>query len=554
MRRLSLERFGRIVSADGATVILVGVFAAAVAASVMVLHRELVFDDAFISYRYARNLAAGHGLVWNPGEAPVEGFTNLLLVLLLVPWMWLGADPLLATRIMSFAAAFGIVVLLAREARLAGFRPAASMLFAATFVTASSVAALCMVGLETVLYAFFLLLSFHFVHSFAERGRVRDLALSNGAGFAALLLRPEALLLTGILWGFVLQRRPASRRIRFAARHLAPTYLLPLAAYAAWKLATFGSLLPNSFYLKVSGVGLLADQGVASVLGFVSAHAIPLAAALLSPLFVRRPDEGRLRAAAAVFVAAYALFYLRVETLMEIHGRFLFPAAPFVWVLAAPTIGSLFEACLRRPRHGVSRLALVAGVILLVFAGNPVATVNRLRAAARGVSADPWGLDRRKVELGRALSRYEGIEGLRIANGDAGAIPYFSHAKHLDVVGLNDAFISRERNLRRLTDYFFEARPDLVLHPARRNDGWLREGHGPLGDYAAWALDRRWDAYAYVGTVRLVPYDLHLLLRKDHPDFQRLSRFLRRHAVDRIDPELPLPLGSHRPQRAPRRR
>src|SRR5687767_3851366 len=34
-------------------------------------------DDAMISMRYAHHLAQGHGLVWNIGEAPVEGFTNL---------------------------------------------------------------------------------------------------------------------------------------------------------------------------------------------------------------------------------------------------------------------------------------------------------------------------------------------------------------------------------------------------------------------------------------------------------------------------------------------
>ena len=37
-----------------------------------------LFDDAMISMRYAHNLAHGFGLVWNPGEAPVEGYTNLL--------------------------------------------------------------------------------------------------------------------------------------------------------------------------------------------------------------------------------------------------------------------------------------------------------------------------------------------------------------------------------------------------------------------------------------------------------------------------------------------
>src|SRR4051794_35154349 len=42
-------------------------------------------DDAYISFRYARNLADGFGLVFNPGEQ-VEGFSNLLWTLLLTPF------------------------------------------------------------------------------------------------------------------------------------------------------------------------------------------------------------------------------------------------------------------------------------------------------------------------------------------------------------------------------------------------------------------------------------------------------------------------------------
>ena len=37
-------------------------------------------DDSFISFRYARHLAEGHGLVWNSGER-IEGYTNFLWVL-----------------------------------------------------------------------------------------------------------------------------------------------------------------------------------------------------------------------------------------------------------------------------------------------------------------------------------------------------------------------------------------------------------------------------------------------------------------------------------------
>ena len=39
-------------------------------------------DDAFISFRYVRNLLDGHGLVFNPGER-VEGYSNFLWVMVL---------------------------------------------------------------------------------------------------------------------------------------------------------------------------------------------------------------------------------------------------------------------------------------------------------------------------------------------------------------------------------------------------------------------------------------------------------------------------------------
>lgn len=41
----------------------------------------VVNEDAFISFRYAQNLLAGDGLVFNPGGQRVEGITNLLWTL-----------------------------------------------------------------------------------------------------------------------------------------------------------------------------------------------------------------------------------------------------------------------------------------------------------------------------------------------------------------------------------------------------------------------------------------------------------------------------------------
>ncbi len=43
-------------------------------------YRGHVSDDAFIAFRYAERLVAGHGLTWTDG-VPVEGYTDLLWVL-----------------------------------------------------------------------------------------------------------------------------------------------------------------------------------------------------------------------------------------------------------------------------------------------------------------------------------------------------------------------------------------------------------------------------------------------------------------------------------------
>ncbi len=50
-----------------------------------IVQRAVPFDDAFVSFRYAQNLAAGAGLTYNPGQEPVEGYSNFLEIMLLAP-------------------------------------------------------------------------------------------------------------------------------------------------------------------------------------------------------------------------------------------------------------------------------------------------------------------------------------------------------------------------------------------------------------------------------------------------------------------------------------
>ena len=69
----------------------------------------VLFEDAMISMRYARHLAEGHGLVWNIGEAPIEGFTNLLWVLWMSVAHMLGLSE---SKISLFIMLSGVAILL----------------------------------------------------------------------------------------------------------------------------------------------------------------------------------------------------------------------------------------------------------------------------------------------------------------------------------------------------------------------------------------------------------------------------------------------------------
>ena len=70
----------------------------------------VLFEDAMISMRYARHVAGGHGFVWNIGEPPIEGFTNLLWVL------WMSVAHLLGmseSKISLFIMLSGVAIMLA---------------------------------------------------------------------------------------------------------------------------------------------------------------------------------------------------------------------------------------------------------------------------------------------------------------------------------------------------------------------------------------------------------------------------------------------------------
>lgn len=517
------------------------------------LDRHIVFDDAFMSYRYASHLGQGIGLRWNPGEAPVEGFTNLLLVVVLAPLTRWGADPLVATRIISIAAALAIAVTMYVRSRRD--RPVAvAIAVALTYLVSNQAAEIAMVGLETLWFAALVFLAFHRASGYIERGEIGELRSAGFLSFLAITTRPEAIFLALAISAVTALPDLRAGRLRQHLLAMGLTFWLPVAALFAFKFFYFGGLLPNPAYIKMNATGLLAESGVQSVRDFLNAHWKLVVAVAVSSALPVTSARARTRLLAAIFVLAYVVFYLRVDTLMDIHGRFLVPIAPFLFELARPLVERAHAAWLH-PRAGLVQSTVAAIAFFFVAVPGHDATVTVVKRAVQGeydyapgpAHAPGRGHSYHIREKARLLGEFPGIEELTLACVDAGVLAYETRTRHIDTVGLNDQFIARERDLDRITSYLFGRRPDIVLHRSRIDGTPITYGHGVLGNTALWADHPGWNDYVYAGSILDVEpwrHELHVFVRADGRRARPLFEYVQERVADRVHPESPIALGT----------
>ena len=213
-------------------------------------------DDAFISFRYVRNLLNGHGLVFNPGEY-VEGYSNFLWVLeLAVIWGWSGVAPERAAPWLSVAFTAGTIAAMmwwiARlpllcHRGLVAWMAQGLVCASATFAVWTSGG-----GLETRQFTFFIVLAVMCLSLYRD-SRWGLLAASLSLA-AAALTRPEGPLVAALCFGwFVIQRmadtgrpNPDWRRLIY----LAAPFVIMVGTHFLWRYAYYGEWLPNTYYAK----------------------------------------------------------------------------------------------------------------------------------------------------------------------------------------------------------------------------------------------------------------------------------------------------------------
>ncbi|MEA3375248.1 MAG: glycosyltransferase family 39 protein, partial [Chloroflexota bacterium] len=206
--------------------------------SARIVPGQRIVDDAYITFRYARNLVQGRGFVYNPGE-PVLGTTTPLYTLLLAAVALVTGSrdfPTIAVIVNALAGAVSVGLLYALGKRVIDhWAPATAA--ALLWSVASYTVTFAIGGMETDL-TIALLLAVSFAHVTA---RPRWMAALSAL---ALLARPDTAILLGLLW---LDRILAQRRLPWREGAIGLGLLAPWLVFGT---LTFGSPIPGSIAAK----------------------------------------------------------------------------------------------------------------------------------------------------------------------------------------------------------------------------------------------------------------------------------------------------------------
>jgi len=550
------------------TVILLGMLALLAAQA---QHPLAPSEDAYITYRYARNLAENHGIVWNVGENPVEGSTEFLWTALLA-----GTSRLTGLNIEQSARALNLfigliaVITLAAASYAFSGRRLLPALFATLAFAAGPLSYHIRAGFATPLFTWLLLIITIALYQLVflpagHRWRRRAFIMLPLAGLLLGLTRPEGVLFAGLalLAAFILLDGPGRRRLLLTTVAL---LVIPGLIYFLWRWRYFGYFLPNTFYVKNAGslLHLRYFPDIYELFRFMAPLFLLIGIGYLL-------DAPRSAVKKLVILAPAIIFpwsYLLIDQLQNLGKRFQYPVYPIFLLMAAMALGQL---ALRTspPELRRKNLALIAagvmGMVFILFA--PFVALERMtlmllliailagikflegrQLGAQGMQlalafvvtasalvifnaqvsarlADsfyPTVFDDREV-IGKALEPFAD-KGYTVVASEAGWIPYFSRWRAIDPFGLNDEYVTHHGLS---FDYLDQQGSDVIMYHQVKNPHPPRwaEMVQMLRDYA--------EARGYILAAviqRKGPDDLHVYwVKPDNPDAEALIRAITEH-------------------------
>ena len=411
-----------------------------------------LFDDAMVSMRYARNLAHGQGLVWNPGGERVEGYTNPLWVLYMSLFHLLPVAPAKVSLFIQVSGALFLLMdlivvkkiadLLAPKSTFVGL---AAVLLTAFYLPLNTWS---LQGMEVGLGALIVTVSLWLAIRTLQAGQFSPwLYLLLGIG---TLVRLDLAVPLVAIGSFLALFDAKNRR-----RHVligASALVFFVLAQTAFRLWYYGDVFPNTYYLKMTGYPLFfrITRGLYVTLDF--AWRLDWLLALLPlTLYLYRREKGMLLLGWVFLLQVMYSIYVGGDAWEWWGGanRYVCIAMPAFMILTARGISRIATAILhglnnRRPwldRYG--RYALVALALVSLTDFDPLygrQSLGELLLLQRPLHVTD---NIKRVQAALLVDQITTPQAT-VAVAWAGALPYFMNRYAIDLLGKNDRVIAHE--------------------------------------------------------------------------------------------------------------
>lgn len=429
-------------------------------------------DDAYISFRYAKNLILGNGLVYNPGEH-VEGYTNLLWVLLAAPFIFLGFDPAHISQIFSIILSCLTVFILFFIAKrftgiIGAFATSLFLVFNSSFVIWTTG------GLETSLFSLLIVLFLFLL--FKEKFFLSGFVLS-----LAYLTRPEGIICFGVALFFLLFKK----NYKGAFSLLLP-FILIFFLHLTFRFFYYNDILPNTFYAKVVPSNLSYQQGISYTKWFLKTNFGIFSIFFLFFLFNYIKVFWALYLLVSLFLFSFYITFVGGDSFPCF--RFYAPLIPLFSLL----IGASFKESLYTLKKK-AEIASILPVIVFVFLLHHTAS-SKAEESNQNRDYIPLyeKIEKGRKEIGIWFSKNL-PKDTKIAVGPAGIIPYYTNFYAIDMLGLNDKHIAKQGSKGGIlvghskfdSDYVLSKKPDIIIVGAAE----LLEGSPNIkrvSDYYSW--------------------------------------------------------------------
>lgn len=428
-------------------------------------------DDSYISYRYAQNLADGHGLTFNPGIEPVEGYSNLLWILILAVFSKMGFElHVVAQYVGAFIGMLGVVlfwiILRTRELSFA-FRG----ILLVAFGISAPLALYSVSGMETPLFSFLLLSTLIFLERYLKNRKAIFLVAIAVTGLLLRMTRPEGILLAPAIFGglFLLHLTGGKGEFRKSIGSLAigiGSFLVMWIAFEWWRIGHFGEYFPMPFYSKGSGGDpfyMSWKRNFRNYFMIQSQHFSPAGYYFLALLvfavwgiYVAVREQWRKYFFEICAIGLFCMFgfvYLNFVDWMP-GMRYYSTLASLLLISSVPIFTKWNSFIDLSVREG--KVKFVAFVFLVIVVNH--ATFANIHYDGRRME---YSMRDSVVSLGKWLKKNVPAD-TRLAMSDVGATPYFSELTTLDInpASLTDKEIAKNGWSE---DYFFEYDPGVVV-------------------------------------------------------------------------------------------